>query len=225
MVVSFDDEVRVLSPLTSDRKSLERAIKSAKIGDIGGTALRDAVAQVTEQDLKGLNGRKAIVLLTDGKDSGSRISERRLFEEAAESGAMIYPVFFDSASDRRLQDFGGDPRWERSGRRGRNRLPPPPRQRDERRRERAERTNVVAMDFLNKLAEASAGRAYRSEVTDLKKTFRLIAEELRHQYRLGFYPDKGKLDGTKHAIQVQVSSPDAIVRARRNYTAVRADQP
>ena len=68
-------------------------------------------------------------------------------------------------------------------------------------------------------AEASAGRFYRSEVTDLKQTFDLIADELRHQYRLGFYANSQQADGTIHHLSVQVARPDAVVRARRTYRA------
>ena len=96
MVVSFDYEVHVLSALTSDRKILERAIKDARIGEQLGTALRDAVAEVIERRFKRVNGRKAIILLTDGKDFGSRINPEDLFDEAAEAGAMIYPIFFET---------------------------------------------------------------------------------------------------------------------------------
>jgi hypothetical protein len=79
--------------------------------------------------------------------------------------------------------------------------------------------NEQAMTFLEKLADVSAGRYYNGEASDLKKTFNLIAEELRHQYRLGFYPDSRKIDGNRHTLRVQVTAPDAVVRARRSYQA------
>ena len=94
MIISFDYDVHLLSSLTSDRKALERAVKDAHIGEQFGTTLRDAVNTVFERHFKKVNGRKAIILLTDGKDAGSQISEQDLLDEAAESGAMIYPVFF-----------------------------------------------------------------------------------------------------------------------------------
>ena len=65
----------------------------------------------------------------------------------------------------------------------------------------------------------SAGRLFRSDVTDLSETFGRVAEELRHQYLLGYYPDKSKLDGEVHLIRVDVTSPGAVVRARRSYRA------
>ena len=215
MVVSADYDVHVLSQLTSDRKTLERAVKSAKTGEEIGTVLRDGVGEIIAGSFKRVDGRKAIILLTDGKDVGSLISEQALLDEAAESGAMIYTVFFETGFLRRgWIDATTFPRrrvWV-------NRLPPRPRQ-NEQRRQRVETRNEQAISYLEKLAEVSAGRYYSSEASDLKKTFNLIAEELRHQYRLGFYPDNSKIDGQRHTLRVEVSAPDAVVRARRSYQA------
>jgi VWFA-related protein len=217
LVVSFDYDVHTLCSLTSDRKALERAIKDAKVGARAGTTLRDAVAEVNERQFKRIDGRKAIILLTDGKDFGSRISEEELFDEAAESGAMIYSVFFETGLPR--QSWNGQLPFPGRGGWGR-RFPPIDRpRRDDRRRERVEMRNEQAMAFLTKLSDVSAGRFYGSKVSDLKKTFKLIAEELRHQYRLGFYPDVGKADGQRHTLRVEVSATDAVVRARRSYQA------
>ena len=219
MVLSFDYEVHLLCALTSDRKALERAIKDASVGARAGTTLRDAVAEVIEQQFKRIDGRKAIILLTDGKDFGSGTSEEELFDEATESGAMIYSVFFETGFQR--QAWNGPLPFPRRGRGGLGRRFPPndwPRDND-RRRERVEMRNEEATAFLTKLSDVSAGRFYSSKVSDLKKTFNLIAEELRHQYRLGFYPDVSKADGQRHMLRVEVSAPDAVVRARRSYQA------
>jgi VWFA-related protein len=94
MIVAVDYDVHVLSQLTSDRKGLERAVKNAKTGEMVGTVLRDAIDEVVGRSFKNVEGCKAIILLSDGKDVGSRISEPALIDEATESGAMIYTVFF-----------------------------------------------------------------------------------------------------------------------------------
>jgi VWFA-related protein len=219
MVVSADYDVHVLSQLTSDRKALEKAVKHARTGEEIGTVLRDAVDEIIGGSFKRVDGRKAIILLTDGKDVGSRIREQALLDEAAESGAMIYTVFFETGYLRRgWIDATTFPRrrvWI-----GPNRFPPPARPRpNEQRRQRVGMRNEQAIGFLEKLADVSAGRYYSSEASDLKKTFSLIAEELRHQYRLGFYPDNSKIDGNRHTLKVEVATPDAIVRARRSYQA------
>ncbi|MEK6322439.1 MAG: VWA domain-containing protein [Acidobacteriota bacterium] len=218
MVISFDYEVHVLSGLTSDRRVLDRAIKKASMGEEVGTTLRDAVAAVIARHFRRIDGRKAIILLTDGKDVGSRIAEQALLDEAAESGSMIYTVFFETGFLRRgWIDALTFPRrrvWV-----GRDRFPPRRPRRGDRRRQRVDMKNDEAVRFLTNLSDVSAGRFYSSEVSDLKKTFKLVADELRHQYRLGFYPDPTKADGQRHALRVQVNTPDTVVRARRSYQA------
>jgi VWFA-related protein len=219
MIGSFDYDVHLLSKLTADRRALERAIKEAEIGEYAGTVLRDAVMKVAGESLRQVQGRKAIVLLTDGKDHGSAAAEDDTLEAAQESGAMIYTIFYRTGFAPRFGERRGG--WRRRG--GVFGDGPPRRQPgNERRRERAERKNDEAADYLNELADASAGRFYPSEVTDLKKTFDLIADELRHQYRLGFYANGDQTDETVHRLSVQVARPGAVVRARRTYRAGQA---
>lgn len=69
MIVSFSDDIRVLSEFTTDRSRLHRAIQRARTDD--GTRLYDAVDMVMNQHLARIQGRKAIVLFTDGVDTTS----------------------------------------------------------------------------------------------------------------------------------------------------------
>jgi hypothetical protein len=100
MIVSFDYDIHKLSSLTSDRKILERAIKQAEVGKYFGTLLNDAVLESIERDLKPINGRKAIILLTDGEDAGSRTDRNDLLSYASESDAMIYSIYYASSGKR-----------------------------------------------------------------------------------------------------------------------------
>src|SRR5205823_67884 len=70
IVVSFDDKIRVLSEATNDRALLRDAIRRTHTGD--GTRLYDAVDQIINQQLAHVQGRKAIVLFTDGVDTASK---------------------------------------------------------------------------------------------------------------------------------------------------------
>lgn len=225
MIVSFDYGVHKLSPLTSDRKVLERAIKDARVGETFGTLLNDALFEVIDRDLKSVSGRKAIVLLTDGEDAGSRVSEDEVVSYATESDAMIYSIYYEP-SPMRVRDRPFGRGRGIFGRRGgvldrqerfpRQRRAPQDRQR---RQDRRALRGEFAVEFLTELSEVSAGRFYESETTDLKKTFVLIAEELRNQYRLGFYPDELARDGSLHQLRVKVDKPDIAVRARTQYRA------
>jgi Ca-activated chloride channel family protein len=228
MIVCFDYDIHKLSALTSDRKVLEQAIKRAEVGVFFGTLLNDAVLESIERDLKPINGRKAIILLTDGEDFGSRTAQSDLLSYASESDAMIYSIYYSSPMMRPFGRGGGrgGPFPRRGGVFGgrgpmRDLFPqrgPGQGPRQQRREGRAE----SAKEFLAKLSEVSAGRFYQSQKTDLKTTFVFIAEELRNQYRLGFVPDNLARDGSLHALKVKVDKPEVAIRARTQYRAMPA---
>ena len=193
MIVSFDYAVHRLCPLTGDRKTLENAIKHAEVGQYLGTMLNDAVKEVAEVDFKPITGRKAIILLSDGQDHGSMITNSELLASESESDTMVYSIFYASSGpgfpgfrDRPSRGRGGFP-----GGRGRGPMGWQfPRQRPGGPRgQRKDQMDEDGAEFLSELAEVTAGRFYRSKKTDLKKTFALIADELRFQYRLAFKPD------------------------------------
>ncbi len=209
MVVSFDSDVRVLCPLTSDRDKLNDAIKNAQSRG-SNTKMRDAINEIAQRKLKAISGRKAVVLLTDGEDHGSEISAQDLLDSVAASSTLIYSVFYSVDPRELMKELVG-----RS-----SRIP----------KAAVERKNgpytfwhereEQAAQYLEKISELSAGRFYRSNVKELDTAFKQISEELRSQYLIGFYPDKSKLDGNMHTIVVGVTVPGAVVRSRRSYRAV-----
>ena len=231
-VVSFDFDTHVLSPLTSNLEQLRGAIREADIPDYAGTTLRDAVYQTVREEFRGVNGRKAIILLTDGKDAGSRMTAPDLLYSLQESDVMIYPIYFETGDFRPRLDrpmrrggdiFGGRfpgpmGRFPQSGGRfPRNDPAPGGGRTPERRRERVDAKNELAREFLEKLSDTTAGRFYSSENSKFKETFELIVDELRHQYRLGFYPPEEESVDVVHSLGVKVSRSDLSVRARANY--------
>jgi VWFA-related protein len=71
---------------------------------------------------------------------------------------------------------------------------------------------------LPKIAAATGGGYFElTSTTNLGSTFRRVADELHHQYALGFTP--GALDGKWHTLTIHVSEPGALVRARKSYFA------
>jgi VWFA-related protein len=225
-IVSFDYETKVLAPLTSDRNRLIRAVEDAEIGEYVGTTLRDAVMETVTRSLADIKGRKAIILLTDGKDARSQVSIEELRHATEESDAMIYSIFYRTGRNFNADNRRNARRNRRFSRRFPNIDPFPQRfpddDRAQQRGERVARANAEAEDFLQQLSDSTAGRFYRSEVEDLNQTFKLIIDELRFQYRLGFYPLEKSGSETSHEIKVQVARAGAVVRARKNY---RAEQP
>ena len=224
MIVSFDYDTHILCPLTGDQERLRNAIKKAEIPwGLFGTTLRDAVFQTVNNAFKGITGRKAIILLTDGKDVGSRITSGQLLYRLEESDTLIYTVFFKT-DERAGQIFGpmargggrnGGVFGGRGGRGGQ--FPPPNGRGNPRRRERVEEANKEAEKFLQRLSDLTAGRQYSSRDGKLKKTFAMIVDELRYQYRLGFYPAEDASAKPLHELKVKVSRPNVVVRARASY--------
>jgi VWFA-related protein len=93
-VISFDDEVRDLNEFTNDRELLRVAINKTKSGN--GTRVYDAVS-LALNTLRPIQGRKAIVVFTDGVDWHSLESTfdgtlRWLDEE----GVIVYPIRYDT---------------------------------------------------------------------------------------------------------------------------------
>src|SRR5215203_4969946 len=104
MVVSFNDDIKVLSEFTTDRGKLNKAIQRSKTDD--GTRLYDAVDMVINQQLSRVTGRKAIVLFTDGVDTTSRRADYQSnVMDAQELDALIYPVQYDTATDMNAGHF------------------------------------------------------------------------------------------------------------------------
>jgi Ca-activated chloride channel homolog len=254
LVVSFDDKIRFIMPdPTNDRYAIRGAIQQVQAGS--GTRLYDAVDQVINR-LSRIEGRKAIVLFTDGVDTTSKHQTyESTVSEAEELDALIYPIEFDTSQDmagwpgsgrsRRggrggsggnsgggggnpngrssgsvLGDilggiFGGGgnyPNGGGGGRGGRGGGWPggggAGNTRDE--YERADR-------YLNDLARVTGARLYKPENDNLNVAFQQVAEELRRQYSLGYYPKKAPQAGERRSIKVRVDRPELAVRTRDSY--------
>jgi VWFA-related protein len=208
MIVTFDWQELKLTTLTSNRKELESGIKDARVGKMAGTVLHDSLMDISSRVLQPIRGRKAIILLSDGNDHGSVMTPSELLKSESEADAMIYSIYYRPEALRFLGPPPSSPytQWPRGmgqGRRGRRGRP----------------FLTEGFDLMQQLSEVTGGRFYQGETNSLKETFALIAEELRYQYRLGFYPEELKRDGSVHALQVKVNLPDVSVRSRREYLA------
>jgi VWFA-related protein len=204
MVVTFDSEIHVIGRFGSDLDELKREIRRVEIGDTPGTHLCDAAVRVAQRYLRAGQGRKAMILLTDGQDYGSTASMEEMIRAILDSGVVAYPVFYKVDRLALIKKLFGvslsknalaAQDWEAGEKAG--------------------------AELLRRVAEDSAGTLFPSEIGDLKKTFGRVADELRHQYLLAFYPDSARLDGTQHSIRVDLARSDLRSRARRNYVAAK----
>jgi VWFA-related protein len=219
MVVSFNDDIKVLSEFTTDRSKLQRAIQRAKTDD--GTRLYDAVDMVMNQQLAKIQGRKAIVLFTDGVDTTSRRADYQSnVMDAQELDALIYPVQYDTAQDMNAGGgfpapridvwgqilggiFGGVRRGGYPSRGGRG---------------TGRGDYELANHYLQELANTTGGREYRADsLQNMSSAFANVAEELRRQYSLGYYPKRPPQAGQMRLIKVRAKQPNLAVRARESY--------
>ncbi len=234
MVVSFDDRIYVDCEFTSDRARLRRAIYGTETG--GGTKLYDAVDLVLTERLEQVDGRKAIVIFSDGVDTTSKYSNfEASLDLIEESGVLAYPIRYNT------QDL-----FQAGGGRGRGsggQQPPPvinpfpfpipwPAPRTGRRwpfsiniapqypRGGAPEDYRRGAEYMQQLADRSGARLYDADtVMNLERAFNQIAEELRHQYALGYYPSNAARDGSFRKIRVRVMRANLVVRARDGYRA------
>ena len=222
MVVSFNDDIKVLSEFTTDRSKLQRAIQKAKTDD--GTRLYDAVDMVMNQQLAKVQGRKAIVLFTDGVDTTSRRADYQSnVMDAQELDALIYPVQYDTSRDMNAGGGFPQPRVDVWGTilggifgggigRGGGGYPP----RGGRGTSRGD--YELGNHYLQELANTSGGREYRADsLQNMSSAFANVAEELRRQYSIGYYPKRPPQAGQMRQIRVRAKQPNLAVRARESY--------
>ncbi|MGH9907396.1 MAG: VWA domain-containing protein, partial [Pyrinomonadaceae bacterium] len=230
MVVSFDDNIRVLADFSGDRSRLRDAIRRTRTGS--GTKLYDAVDMVINKQLNHIDGRKAIVLFTDGVDTTSRnASYDRNVRDAEELDALIYPIQYDTYMD--MNAGGGS--WPGTGpivnspvdiligilgggRRGGIGRGPGGGGVGQSRRD-----YEVANRYLRDLAYKTGARQYQADsMRNLSYAFENIAEELRRQYNLGYYPKRTPQRGERRQVRVRVNQPNLAVRTRDSYVFGRS---
>lgn len=211
MVIEFDSSVRVLTEITGDREKVNKAIRRVGFGD--GTSLYEAVDFSLKKRLDKIEGRKAIVLFTDGVDTSSvRAGYENTLKEAEESEAIIFPIYFNTFLNQIGIGGGGVMSTTPTlgvpgvlGGRANNSMS-------------AEYARGRA--YLTELATVTGGKLFRAESTPggLTNAFESIAEELRRQYTIGYYPTAaaGAAGGRKQ-IRVRVDRPKLIVRSRDSY--------
>jgi Ca-activated chloride channel family protein len=247
LVVAFGDDINVLAEATSDRYTLRNAIRRTRTG--GSTRLYDAVDFVMNQRLNRIDGRKAVVLFTDGVDTTSRRANYQSnIRDAEELDALIYPVQYDTYMDMGGSGGGGGggtswpnpyPRRRRSsggilgdilggvlggptviggggrGGGGGGGTGGPGTSRGDYDRADA---------YLHDMADKTGARLYRADdLRNLRQSFAYIAEELRRQYSLGYYPKTAAQAGQRRQIKVRVMRPNLVVRARDSYISKPSD--
>jgi VWFA-related protein len=235
-VIHFDREVELLQDLTASRSKLESSLELLDVpardpaggygsggnggsqggssggggrrrGGFGGagTLLYDAIYLASNEVMKPLKGRKAEIILSDGVDHGSRESIETAIESAQRADTLIFSILFqgEEPGGSRGGAFGG-PRIGMGGPGGGRGYP---------REERPDGKKV-----LERLSQETGGRMFEvSKKESVDEIYARIEEDLRHQYSIGYTPDKP--DSGYHKIHLAAKNKDLIVQARDGYYA------
>jgi len=220
LIVTFDEKVNFLGDFTSDRREIERAIRSVKSSYL--TSLYDAVHLTITEKLAPIKGRKAIVALTDGVDTGSRqATYESTLELVANAGVSGYAIQYDTRND------GSSPMSPLALPRipGAYRFSRPIQGDTQTRNQPARDRYLIASEYMRAVAARSGALYLRAESIESSSfAFALIANELRNQYTLAYYPTNDKRDGGFRTIAVSVRSGDYSVRARQGYRAPKDEK-
>jgi VWFA-related protein len=180
---------------------------------------------VMNKYLSRIQGRKAIVLFTDGVDTTSQHADYQTnLTDAQELDALVYPVQYDTSRDMNAGNFpsggqidvfgqilGGIFGGGRRGgmRRGGGNYPG---------RGTSRGDYQLADQYLQELANTTGGREYRADtLQNMSYAFGNVAEELRRQYSIGYYPKRPPQVGQRRQIKVRAKQPNLAVRARDSY--------
>lgn len=197
-----------------------RTSRGGGAGD--GTHLYDSVFLASDEVLAKQQGRKAIIVLTDGVDHGSKLSLDRAIETAQRSDAIVYSIYFEGQEggfQRPAGPLGGGRRggrWPGGGGGwpggGGGRYPRP-----------TAEPSVDGKKVLERLSRETGGRMFVvSKKEPIEKVYAQIQDELRNQYSLGYTPDRAADDSSDYRhIHVAVKQHDLTVQAREGYYASR----
>ncbi|MGA3176255.1 MAG: VWA domain-containing protein [Candidatus Acidiferrum sp.] len=237
-VIQFDREVTLLQDLTSSRQKLQAAIDQIAAPQFsqgsssgggggssggsggggrgshgrggGGTLLYDAVFLASDELMKKQPGRKAVVILTDGVDHGSKETLAEAIATAQRADTLVYCILFaDKEGYGNGGGFGGPHMGGGMGGRGGRGGGYPP---------RTEESHPDGKKVLKQMSEASGGRFFEvSKKEPIDTIYDAIDEELRYQYSLGYTPVKADTPVGYHKLHLAVKQKDAIVQTRDGF--------
>lgn len=243
-LIQFDREVDLLTDVSADKAKLRSAIDQLgapqfsntsdsqssdnsghRVGG-GGTTLYDAIYLASSEVMKKQPDRKALIVLTDGVDRGSKESLFSAIEAAQRANTVVYAIYFKGQEPsnnnnqfpghRRGGMGGGYPGggypgsgggWPGGGGSGRSSRP-------------TEGSHIDGKKVLEQICSETGG--YMFEVNKKKTVDQIysnIADELRAQYILGYTPDKQSTDSDYHKIALAAKKKDLYVQTRQGYYA------
>ena len=184
-LMAFNERPRLLADWSRAGQTLLDRVES--IEPKGSSALYDACYLGAEKAARGKHRKRALLLISDGRDEDSRRSSAELKKLLRETGVLLYSLILPGKGG--LDSTIGLESWI----------------------------------FLSELSKATGGRAFfPNSSAELTELFGVIAQELRHQYQLGFRPADAARDGKWHPLKVKVEVPKGEARRGLSGLSVRA---
>jgi VWFA-related protein len=235
-VIHFDHEVELLQDFTPSRPQLQAALQKLSIpqfdggssgggggggsgngggggggrgrgGHGGGTLLYDAIFLASDELMSKQQGRKALIILSDGVDHGSKETMAEAIATAQRADTIIYSILFadDEENYNRPGGFGmGGRGGGMGGGRGGGRYP--------------QEQRPDGKKILEQISKETGGQLFKaSKKETLDKIYAEIDEDLRNQYSLAYTPDKGNTLGYHKIHLVVGKQKDLVIQARDGY--------
>jgi VWFA-related protein len=257
-LIHFDREVELLQDFTDSRDKLHRELdgmgptarerssntsgpetsgdergSQSRENRGGGTQLYDAIFLAADELMKPKDGRKALVVFSDGEDRGSKENLNDAIDSADHANLAVYTVYFKGQEERQSSDsFPGG-----GGRRGGGGWPGGggggypgggggypgggggyPGGGGGGRRGGDRGSSIDGKKIMTEIATRTGGRFFEAKKKDnLEEIYNSIAEELRGQYLLSYTPDKPDTDSEFHKIALKAKNADLTVVTREGY--------
>ena len=242
-VIHFDWDIELLQDLTSSRKKLNAALEKLDNPEFeqsggggggggggspgsgghhrgGGTTLYDAVFLASDELMQKQQGRKAVIILSDGVDTGSKVTLTRAIEAAQRANTLVYSILFSDKDAYGNRNYGvhmggmggGMGRPGGIGRGGPGGYP--------------QQSHPDGKKVMEQIARETGGRFFEvSKKQSIDQIYASIEEELRNQYSLGYTPDKADAAPGYHKIHLTTTQKALVVQTRAGYYTGSAAQP
>lgn len=170
-----------------------------------GTVLYDSVLLASDELMRKQHGRKALILLTDGVDNGSKVTLERGIEAAQRADTLVYSILFaDEEGSGFSPGMGGMGRHGGMGRGGG--------------RPGGYQQRPDGKKILERLAKETGGGFFQvSKKRPIDDIYKQIQEELRSQYNLGYTPEPASSNAYFHKIALTTTRKEVVLQARDGY--------
>ena len=201
-VITFNDAPRLILNWTNDIEQIELALQSTYAK--GSTVFSDALYVTFDDLLKDVDGRTAVIVLTDGIDTDSMVGPDEAMDLAVRSEAMVYVVS-------KLKEYWAGAIRARMEFQKRNRIIP---------RALTDSFILEAERFLSSLAQQTGGKVLSTEAFgNLSDVYSQVAEELKNQYYISYIPSNVVKDGRWRSIDIRSRQSGVILSTRPGYYA------